>query len=393
MQARQLADRLSDWTGRGLVTEEQRRRILEYEGARTAGQGRSWVLYGLLMLGGSVVGIGVISLIAANWEEIPAGAKLAGAFAVLAALAWFAYRARAAEDRPIRFDVLAMLLSLGVLGTIGLVAQVYHTGGELFLALAFWLLAIAPLAWSCGRGFVPQLWVAGSLAALVAWALAERWWEGLGFDRGHENAWSLFLGAPLLCLLASNLAARRPSLRAFSRGYAGWAQLGALVAIAFLDVCWSLDGPRIDAFWIGAVVVVAVLAAATLWLRDDLPGKGRLAVVALVTVGVLGFAPFAAYLGGHHHGEKWPELIGAAFSVVALLLLAALFAARDRRRGFNAMTVLVGVRLLIVYLQVIGDLATTGLGLVVSGLVIIGVALLWFKTRARVEALFGGLLR
>lgn len=392
MQGKQLAERLSDWIEHGLLTEEQRGRILEHEGARTAGKGRSWVLYGLLMLGGTVVGIGVISLIAANWDEIPAAAKLGGAFAVLAALAWLAYRARE-ENRRIQFDVLAVLLSMGVLGTIGLVAQVYHTGGELFLAVAFWLLAIAPLAWSCGRGFVPQLWVAGSLVALVAWGLAERWWEGLGLGYDHESAWSLFLGVPLLCLLLSNLGVRRPGLRAFSRGYAGWAQAGALVAIAFVDLCWSLERPGIGAVWIGIVGVLAVAAVATLWLRVDIPGKGRLAVAALVAVGVLGFAPFAAAAGGHHHRDTGSELFGAGFSVVALLLLAALFAARDRRRWFNTMTVLVGVRLLIVYLQVIGDLATTGLGLVVSGLVIIGVALLWYRTRARVEALFGGLVR
>ena len=391
MQARHLADRLADWIEHGLLSDGQRQRILEYEAARGAGKGHSWVLYGLLMLGGSVVGIGLISLIAANWDEIPAAAKLVGAFAVLIALAWLAYRARE-EGRHIRFDVLAVLLSLGVLGTIALVAQVYHTGGELFLALAFWLVAIAPLALVCGRGFVPQLWVAASLVAFVACALAERWWEGLGLRYDGEDLWTLFPGTPLLCLLASNLLARRPSARAFSRGYAVWSLVGALTGIAVIDFSWSVEHPRVGAAWMVATAVAAVLAAAALWLRGDVPGKGRLAVAALVGVGLLAFVPFAFDLGGHH-GGKGSQLVGAAFTVVALLLLAAWFAARDARRWFNAMTVLVGIRLLIVYLQVIGDLATTGLGLVVSGLVIIGVALLWYRTRARVEALFGGLVR
>ncbi len=391
MQARHLADRLADWREHGLLTDEQGQRILEYERSRTAGTGRSWVLYGLLVLGGSVVGIGVISLIAANWEEIPAGAKLGGAFAALIALAWLAYRARE-EDRRIRFDVLAVLLALSVLGTIALVAQVYHTGGELFMALALWLLAIAPLAVTCGQGFVPQLWVAASLVAFVAWALAERWWEGLGLDYRGENLWSLFPGTPLLCLLVSNLGARHPSWRAIARGYAGWSFVGALLAIAVIDFSWSVDRPRVDAPWIVATGVAAVLAATTLWLRDDLPGKARVALAALVAVSLVAFAPFAFSLGGHH-GGKGSQVAGAAFSVVALLLLAALFAARDSRRWFNAMTVLVGARLLLVYLQVIGDLAKTGLGLVVSGLVIIGVALAWYRTRARVEALIGGLVR
>ncbi len=392
MQLKHLADRVADWAQRGLLTDEQGRRILEYEGARAAGKGRSWVLYGLLMLGGTVVGIGVISLIAANWEEIPSAAKLCGAFAVLAVLGWLAYRARE-EGRAVRFEVLALLLAMGTLGTIALVGQVYNSGGELFLALAFWLLAIAPLAYSSRRGFVPQLWVAGSVAAFVAWAFAEGWWRALGVHADEDDLMSLFLVVPLLCLLLANLGVRRASLQAFSRGYAGWAQVGALMAIAVIDTFWSSYRPNVDVPWIAAVVVVAALAVATLWLRDDLPGKGRLALATLVALGVLAFAPFALDLPHHRYGEKWSDLAGAGFTVVALLLLAAVFAARDRRRWFNTMTVLVGVRLLIVYLQVIGDLATTGLGLVVSGLVIIGVALLWYRTRARVEALVGGLVR
>ncbi len=391
MQARQLADRLADWIEHGLVSDEQRQRILEYEAARAAGKGHSWVLYGLLMLGGSVVGIGLVSLVAANWEEIPAGAKLVGAFAVLVALAWMTYRA-GAEGRRTRLDVLAVLLALGVLGTIGLVAQVYHTGGALFLALGLWVVAMAPLAFARGRGFVPQLWITGSVATVVAWALAEAWWRSLGVRWDEESLWSLFLGTPLLCLLVSNLAARRASGQAFARGYAGWSFVGALVAIAILDFSWSVEHLRVEGRWVVATAVVAALAAATLWLRDDLPGKGRLALAALVGRGVLAFVPFAFDLGGRH-GGRGHELTGAAFTVVAVLLLAALFAARNSRRWFNAMTVLVGVRLLIVYLQVIGDLATTGLGLVVSGLVIIGVALAWYRTRGRMEALFGGLLR
>jgi uncharacterized membrane protein len=392
MQLKHLADRAAEWAQRGLLTDEQRQRILEYEGARAAGKGRSWVLYGLLMLGGTVVGIGVISLIAANWEEIPSGAKLGGAFAVLAVLGWLAYRARE-EGRSVRFEVLALLLAMAALGTIALVGQVYHSGGELFLALAFWLLAIGPLAYACGRGFVPQLWVAGSLAALVACAFADGWWRRLGVHWDEDALVSLFLLVPLLCLLLANLGVRGASLRTFSRGYAGWAQVGALVAIAGVDTFWSIDHPRIGVPWIAALAVVGALAVATLWLRDDIPGKGRLAVATLVALGVLAFAPFALDLPHHRYGEKWSDLAGAGFTVVALLLLAALFAARERRRWFNTMTVLVGVRLLIVYLQVIGDLATTGLGLVVSGLVIIGVALLWYRTRARVEALVGGLVR
>jgi hypothetical protein len=396
MQAKQLAERLSEWLQQGLISEEQRQRIAAYEDARgAAGKSRPWVLYGLLMLGAMVVGIGVISLIAANWEEIPGAVKLGGTFAVLIALAWGTYRA-SEREKQLWFHLMAVLLSMGVLGAIGVVAQVFHTGGELFLALLFWLLTIAPLAILCRRGALPHLWVAVSLVTLVAWLTADRWWRALSVDLDHDLVIAaLLLGLPLLCLLASNVTAR-PALQGFGRGYGLWAHVGALVGIGTVDFFWSVDHPDFEPAWLAGLAVVATLAALTLWLRQDVPAKGRLAVAALVALAVLAVVPFGFDLGGGHHGYHrdalW-QVIGASFTVVALLLLAALFAARDARRAFNGMTILVGVRLLVVYMQVIGSLAMTGVGLVVSGLVIIGVALLWFKTRARVQAFFGGLVR
>lgn len=392
MNAEHLARRLSDWVEQGLLSEAQRQPILDYERGRAAGTGRSWILYGLLLLGASVVGIGFVSLVAANWDEIPAGAKLAGAFAMLVALAWASHAAHRLE-RVLRFEVLSALLAIAVLGTIGLVAQVYHTGGELFMALAFWLVAIAPLALLARRGFLPQLWVTASLVTVVAWVFAEDWWERLGSVRLDEHVlWVLFLGIPLLCLLASNLTARRSSLALFSRAYGAWSVVGALVAVVAIDFIWSLERLRAEWGWPVPTIALAVLAAATLWLRDDLPGRARLVVVALIATASLASMPLITNDRTVGAGVT-AELISALLTLLMLLLLAALFAARGARRWFNAMTLLVGVRFLVVYLQVIKDLALTGLGLVVSGLVIIGVALLWFKTRARVEAIFGGLVR
>jgi hypothetical protein len=53
----------------------------------------------------------------------------------------------------------------------------------------------------------------------------------------------------------------------------------------------------------------------------------------------------------------------------------------------------VGLRFLIIYFQVLGDLATTALGLIVTGVAIVRISFLWFKKRSTIERWLGGLLK
>ena len=82
MNDKRLQRMLSRWQEQGLLTAEQQSAIVAHERDSAAvGRGR-WVLYGLLMTGGCVLGIGIISLIAANWRAIPGWFKLTTDFAL-----------------------------------------------------------------------------------------------------------------------------------------------------------------------------------------------------------------------------------------------------------------------------------------------------------------------
>ena len=81
---------LRDWVSHGLITNEQAKKISLHENAKP---GSSWVLYGFLILGAMIVGIGIVSVIAANWKYIPDALKLSIDFLFLIALASGAYLA------------------------------------------------------------------------------------------------------------------------------------------------------------------------------------------------------------------------------------------------------------------------------------------------------------
>lgn len=75
---------LKEWVTLGFITQDQADRIHGHEAAKPE---NSWILSGLLILGAIIVGIGIISLIAANWDQIPDALKLVGNFTLLTGLA------------------------------------------------------------------------------------------------------------------------------------------------------------------------------------------------------------------------------------------------------------------------------------------------------------------
>ena len=67
-----IYSKLSDWQKRGLITAEQQQKITDYENNVR----RPMLYHALLFLSCFCIGIGVIAVIAANWEAIPAAVKL-----------------------------------------------------------------------------------------------------------------------------------------------------------------------------------------------------------------------------------------------------------------------------------------------------------------------------
>jgi len=400
MLGKKLTATLADWVEHGLISAEQREQIATYESGRAVRSRGSWALYSLLILGVCVLGIGVISLIASNWEEIPGLAKLGCTLLLLTGLGWATYVAHDTQ-KPIRFDVLATLFIVGCLAAIALIAQLYPTGGEPYQAMIFLLVIITPLVYVSKRGFLPQLWVVAFIGTLLASVFVHdeqaSWWIQLvsGGESYHHDMqmFPLFLFIPLTCLALGNLAAHFGPTSRFASAFLLWSTLGALTALVATDLVLTLHDDVVPWRAMVPVVVVGLAAGVSVVTRKDHTPVVRFIQVTLIVLAVVVYLPQIAYEDGGIHGAKFQEALGPAYLIASLLLLAALCAAVGARRLFTLATVVVGIRFLLVYLQVVGSLATTGFGLIVSGLVIIGMALLWYKTRTQLAALIGGLVK
>jgi hypothetical protein len=102
-----------------------------------------------------------------------------------------------------------------------------------------------------------------------------------------------------------------------------------------------------------------------------------------------GFLVFDAFVVAPRVFRWNGPLTGAALFLLTWGLAAALAARLRRRRLFKALTIAIALRFIFAYFEAFGSLALTGLGLVVSGGLILAVALAWDRARRKVTAAWG----
>ncbi len=136
---KQLEKRIHDWSQQGWVTADNAQHILAFEAERE-GHGPKYLTLAFSLLGVILLGSGVITFFAANWQAMSKLAKLVllfGALWMSYGLAWFFERKQAMP-----WLSQAMLL-LGVIlfgSNIMLIAQIYHISEHFPNGVLLWAL-------------------------------------------------------------------------------------------------------------------------------------------------------------------------------------------------------------------------------------------------------------
>lgn len=171
-----LRDAIGDWHGRGLIDAATAQRLENDLGTEQGGVG----FRGFVILAGVIsLCFGVMTFVAANWEEIPRIARLG---VVLAAL-WSTWAgAIYAQTRAQTWLAQSLvLLASGLFGAgIMLVAQLYHIQGEPHDAVFLWMLGTALAAFLTRS--VPALALA--LVLLGLWGATT---DGLDIQENYVN--------------------------------------------------------------------------------------------------------------------------------------------------------------------------------------------------------------
>lgn len=359
-----LDQQLKRWKEHHLVTSEQAERILEFEKHRP----RPGFAFAIAALAAFAVALGLVSIVAANWDLVPGRMKLA---IDLIAVVGIGQAVVAAQTRSPGWlgDAMHLVFYGLILASIALVGQVYQLGGELWQALLLWSVLTLPLMVMGGSPLLGFAWLTG-LSVTYFVGLAEL---ADGSPSRVDHALAAVYWAPLAALGLGRAA----WLRRLRPGYAltfrnvGWTLLvvmATLASFAFYDPL--ARGERTP--WAVVGVSLAATAALCFSTRPTPAGRARRLLLALL------FA--ASHLPLFMPHGKWP--VAAAMSFMAVYAVVAWVA---HRKGLSKLlhlaTAVIGVRLLAVYFEVFGTLLDTGLGLVIGGLLTLLVTWFWARKR------------
>jgi uncharacterized membrane protein len=352
-----LNNKLARWQEAGLLQAEQRAAIEEYEQAHALGwQG------GLAFLGVLAIVIGVLAIIASNWQITPPWLKLTTHLLLNTMVALGVLRH---WQRPL-VGQLCLLAWYGLTLTfIGLLGQVFHLAGSTAAALLLWTLLSSPAVVAFGNSKLVLLpWVLGTLATLFM-VYAEYVAPLLGADL--LLPWLLF-GVMLPAIFAI-AAARLTKVRwqALNEQLLWLAGMLPILTAGVACQFWYFDAMRAFVATPSAVIATLAIAALAIALACNsrmavpewLESIGNFRLLLLAACGLITL-PFLV----PRIESEW----FAALSFIGLWLLLGWLGHRTRSQRLVSIAIgVIALRIFIIYLEVFGSLLQTGFGLIFSG--------------------------
>ncbi len=358
-----IEKKLALWVENKLLTKEQSQSIFNFEKENAQTKPNKF-LFSILLLGVIVLTIGIISLIAVNWWSISDFIKQLLAILILIALSVSAYYAQA-KNKNILFEILITTINLFILCCIGLIGQIYNLSGSWSQTLLLWTFIAAGPVFLSQKTINYLIWCLTMLAGLVIF-LAEN-------DTGSHY---FIFSIPIIFSALIVFLKKRKILKPFNQALSITCFWLTLANIYFSSLINMLSFAKDDLKSLNFGIIFALCGVLMIFLNRDLAKQRKiLYTIILIIYTLFSFKIFT---------------LGLAASIMQILFLTALailFAMNDNKRYFNIVIFLAGLNFFSIYLRVFGTLMATGFGLIISGLVIIGIAYLLYKYNDKLKTL------
>ncbi|MBA6291480.1 DUF2157 domain-containing protein [Colwellia sp. MB3u-70] len=376
-----ISKKLSEWQQENLIDAAIVEKINEYE-SHASKPIALWVVGGL---GVFAVIVGIVSVIASNWQQTPAWVKLFAALLICLCVATALYRvARRNDNTTKRFWVQELLVIFYygfVLAAMALIGQTYQLGGGLNKLFLAWTLATIPLV-LLGRGkFLATLWMIGIgityfLNIEVLYDVLEKITQSEFYS--NITAGSLCVLTPVLFILVSRIPWLYKNRPLFSEAFSTWSWFAIILMGWFSQFFWydnaNLNGSVINYITLICFLAVVVLVLLIPKLYANGPEEMHLAMrIVLITVLVL------SAVGAYFWQNDSSHLIGALSNLVYLCVLGWAALKIKSIGFFNTVTALICLRIIAIYLEVFGTMFDTGIGLIIGGVLTLFIAWWWFK--------------
>ncbi len=148
-----LSKKTDVWVAQQIITPEQRNQILAFE---TKKNNRTFWNTAFI-IAGSLIGLGICLLIAANWRVLPAWLKLSCDFLLFGGFIYGLYQSTQKNKTGWK-ELFAILCFLMVGGTIGLISQIFHLNGGWHDFACGWALLSVPFILLTRSSFFNLAW-------------------------------------------------------------------------------------------------------------------------------------------------------------------------------------------------------------------------------------------
>lgn len=244
-----LRNELPIWIQKGLITEETAKQLSStYELDNLREESTRLLSAVIFTIGGLLLGGGLISFVAANWEVIPTPVKLALLFSALLGLHTVGFWLWHSKNWRRLGHALIFCGCLVFGANIGLMAQIFHISSNWYGGFAAWAVGSLVMAWAV------RSWIIGVLALGTSFI----WFAG--FQSDYNQSASFY---PLI------------------------------LAVALLPLAWIIHSRVLYAGTLLGIVLAACVLA-------GYQGSGRQLLLTMAAGGM-----FMATLGALHRASEW----------------------------------------------------------------------------------------
>jgi len=316
-----LSKKTSVWVEQQFITPEQREKILLFE----AKKGTRTFWNTAFIIAGSLIGLGICLLIAANWSALSDWLKLICDFALFGGFIYGLYRSTVAGRNGLK-ELFCVLCFLMVGGTIGLIAQIFQLNGGWHNFALGWVLASFPFIVLTRSAFFNMCWLLLAVSLLPF----EKWEEYLKpFFKDLTLLQPLVLvGLYSLYAACKQADEKIHSFVALPKNAARLFLWSAYLLVYSIGCCWGLAKGNVTTQIYAHIIVFGFFAFRMyVALREAQIGPfKRNAILAEIYI-------FLIFMS--HMGVLWKT--GLAFIGGGLLVLAFIFILRKTMRYIKRM--------------------------------------------------------
>lgn len=363
--------KLSTW-GKGCFTSCAKQ---ESANGSTCGCCCPMLGFSMLFISAVCIGIGILSILGANWETIPNIVKIIFYLALLSVNIYWLCKAASMNNIKLK-EGLIIVLAIMLMAGIVLVSDVFCLSTQYYDNILIWCILSLPLLFITDKSLLGCFWI--PLFLLSATTFLSRFeTSALIIDTIHLQAPGVMMWLIAFALLM--ISVRKGENSSFGRAanfwFIGMIALTLLLNEIFQDVGFYSYGVFLRdllftpseycwIYWVACAIALSV------FIYSDKNGKYNGSVIVLLIMILFNYiAAYTPLIFIPNFG------LMAAVCTLAVMLTALVRTTEFGKNGLSKLLLgLICLRIILIYNQNFGSLALTGLGLICAGIVFVWIA-------------------